>query len=528
MTLFKGEMMPSIDVSWVWWLPIGAAVVVLLLILVSRRYIKVGPNEVLIVSGLKHKIRDKYGNKTSVGYRMVKGGGTFVIPIFERVDRLSVELFTVDVNTPEVYTRLGVPVIVDGLAQVKVRSDDDSIRVAAEQFLSKGRQEIMRIALQTLEGHLRAIIGALTVEEAYSSRDAFAGRVQEVAASDLAGMGLIIVSFTIRDIQDKQGYLESLGRPQIAKIKKNAEVSEANERRDMLILAAKADQEGRTAQLEAETQIAQADRDRRIRLAEFEAAVQQKKAVADLAYELEKQKIIQQVRTEELQVELIEKTGRIEIEEKEIERREKELIASIERPAAAERYRIETMAEAEKTRLEKIALAEAEAIRQRGMAEAQVAELTGQAEAVTLKARGLAEAEVLRHHGEAEAQAMERKAAAWQHYNEAAIVETLIQKLPEIARAVSEPLSRIDKIVVISSDSSGGGVSRITQDITKVVAQLPAVVESLTGLKFDELLKRIPHLAGQGKPEDKTQIPEEPPTFERKTLTIPRPKEEQA
>jgi len=498
--------MSAFSLPWEWWLPIAAAVIVLLLVVISRRYVKVGPNEVLIVSGITHKVRDLHGNKLTVGYRMVKGGGTFVIPIFERVDRLSLELFTVDVNTPEVYTRLGVPVIVDGLAQVKVRSDEDSIRVAAEQFLSKGRQEVMRIALQTLEGHLRAIIGALTVEEAYSSRDAFAGRVQEVAASDLAGMGLIIVSFTIRDIKDHQGYLESLGRPQIAKAKKDAEVGEANARRDMLILAARADQEGRTAQLEAETHIAEADRDRRMRLAEFEAAVQQKKALADFAYDLEKQKIVQQVREEELQIELIEKTRRIEIEQKEIERREKELVASVEKPAAAERYRIEQLAEAEKTRLDKIALAEAEGIRQ----------------------RGIAQAEVIRHQGEAEAQAMERKASAWQRYNEAAIFETLIQKLPELARAVSEPLSKIDKIVVISSDSNGAGVSRVTQDIMKVVAQLPVVVESLTGLKLNELLQRIPHLASQPTPAASTPPAKEPPTFERKTLTIPHPKEEQA
>ena len=124
--------MSGIGLFWMWWFPIGAAIVILLLVLISRRYVKVGPNEVLIVSGIKHKARDAHGNKITVGYRMVKGGGTFVIPVFERVDRLSLELFTVDVNTPEVYTRLGVPVIVDGLAQVKVRSDDDSIRVAAD------------------------------------------------------------------------------------------------------------------------------------------------------------------------------------------------------------------------------------------------------------------------------------------------------------------------------------------------------------------------------------------------------------
>jgi flotillin len=500
--------------SWLWWgIPAGIAGV-FLLIFIARRYVKVGPNEVLIVSGLKHRVRDEAGLKSTVGYRIVRGGGTFVLPIFERVDRLSLELFTLDVNTPEVYTRLGVPVFVDGIAQVKVRSDDAAIRTAAEQFLSKGRTEIMRIAMQTLEGHLRAIIGALTVEEAYSNREMFAARVQEVAGSDMAGMGLTIVSFTTRDIKDKQGYLEALGRPQIAEVKKNAEVSEANARRDTLILSAKAEQEGRTAQLAADTEIAEADRDYKMRVAEYEAAIQQKKAIADLAYDLEKNKLNQQVRAEELQVELVDKSKRIEIEAKEIERREKELVASVEKPAAAERFRIETLAEAEKTRLEKTAFGEAEATRRRGEADADAE-----------KARGLARAEIIRQQGNAEAGTMDKKAAAWKQYNEAAIVQMLAEKLPEIARAVSEPLAKTEKMIIINSD----GASRVTQDITKVIAQLPPVVESLTGLDFAKLLQRIPRLAGTT--EDKSAPAKdmtESPVIDRGKITLPRPAEEKS
>lgn len=508
----------GMNYSWAWWVIPGIFVLALLLVFIARRYVKVGPNEVLIVSGIKHRVRDATGQKITVGYRIVRGGGTFVLPVFERVDRLSLELFTLDVNTPEVYTRRGVPVFVDGIAQVKVRSDEHAIRTAAEQFLSKGRTEIMRIALQTLEGHLRAIIGALTVEEAYSNREAFAARVQEVAESDMAGMGLSIVSFTTRDIKDKQGYLEALGRPQIAEVKKNAEVSEANAHRDMLILSAKAEQEGRTAQLAAETQIAAADRDYKMRVAENEAAVQQKKAAADLAYDLEKHKISQQVRAEELQVELVEKNKRIDIEEKEIERREKELVASVEKPAAAERFRLETLAAAEKTRLEKTASGDAEAIRLRGEAEAQAD-----------KARGLAQAEVIRQQGNAEAAAMDKKAEAWQQYNEAAIVQMLSEKLPEIARAVSEPLSRTEKMVVINSD----GASRVTQDIGKIIAQLPPMVESLTGLDFAKLLRRIPRMGGVSTQEEPASGSPEQPTeksviVNRDKITIPRPGEQKA
>ncbi len=499
------------------WAVLGIVIVVLFAVLLARRYVKVGPNEVLIVSGIRHRIRDADGNKITVGYRLVRGGGTFVIPVFERVDRLSLELFTLDVNTPEVYTQRGVPLVIDGIAQVKIKSDDHSARIAAEQLLSKGRQEIMRIGLQTLEGHLRSIIGTLTVEEAYSNRNAFAARVAEVAESDMIGMGMTIVSFTIRDIKDRHGYMEALGRPQIAEIKKTAEVSEDNARRDTMINAAKADQEGRTAQLLAETQIAEADRDKRMKLADFEAAVQHKQAAADMAYELEKQKISQQVCAEQMQVQLVEKIKQVEIEQREVERKEKELIASVEKPAAAERFKIETLAEGE-----------AKATRQRGEASAHVTALAGKAEAEVLKAKGLAEAEVGKIVGEVEAATMDKKAASWKNYNEAAIIELLIDKFPEIARAVSEPLAKMDKMVVVSTDPDGGGAARVTQDITKIITQLPPVVESLTGLKIAELLKRIPGMNETvGKPdENREEKNGEPPPYERKRFTLPHAGEE--
>src|ERR1051325_7850983 len=189
----------------------------------ASRYTKVGPNQVLVISGRKHRMTDPGGTVRDIGFRIVKGGGVFVWPVFEKVDLLSLELLTIDVQTPEVYTSKGVPVRVDGVAQIKVKGDDDSISTAAEQFLSKGTDEIKNIAMQTLEGHLRAILGTMTVEEIYQNRDAFASKVQEVAAGDMANMGLGIVSFTIRDIRDTQGYLDALGKPRIAQVKRDAQ-----------------------------------------------------------------------------------------------------------------------------------------------------------------------------------------------------------------------------------------------------------------------------------------------------------------
>src|SRR5258705_7619400 len=230
---------------------VGIVIVIFLFFAIwASRYTKVGPNQVLIISGRQYRQADPDGTVHTRGFRIVKGGGTFVLPVVEKIDVLSLELLTIDVQTPEVYTSKGVPVKVDGVAQIKVKGDDISIATAAEQFLSKKTEDIKSIAMQTLEGHLRAILGAMTVEDIYQNRDAFAARVQEVAAGDMANMGLSIVSFTIRDIRDSQGYLEALGKPRIAQVKRDAQIAQAEADRDANILSGlviQAEDEGKFA-----------------------------------------------------------------------------------------------------------------------------------------------------------------------------------------------------------------------------------------------------------------------------------------
>ena len=241
---------------------VGIVVVIFLFMMVwASRYTKVGPNEVLVVSGRKHVFTDAEGQRFARGFRIVKGGGTFILPVIEMSNTLSLELLTIDVQTPEVYTSKGVPVRVDGVAQIKVKGDDVSIATAAEQFLSKEVNEIKNIATQTLEGHLRAILGTMTVEDIYQNRDQFAQKVQEVAAGDMANMGLGIVSFTIRDIKDSQGYLEALGKPRIAQVKRDAQIAQAEADRDAMIKSSQASQAGQEAKFVADTRIAEADRD---------------------------------------------------------------------------------------------------------------------------------------------------------------------------------------------------------------------------------------------------------------------------
>ncbi len=483
---------------------VGIVIVIFIFIMVwASRYTKVGPNEVLVVSGRKHKFTDPDGAVSLRGFRIVKGGGTFVVPVIEKVDVLSLELLTIDVQTPEVYTSKGVPVKVDGVAQIKVKGDDISIATASEQFLSKGVDEIKNIAMQTLEGHLRAILGTMTVEEIYQNRDAFASKVQEVAAGDMANMGLGIVSFTIRDIRDTQGYLDALGKPRIAQVKRDAVIAQAEADRDAMIRSSQATQAGQEAKFAADTKIAEAQRDYQSNVAQYQAAVNQKKAESDLAYDLQKFKTGQLVKAEEVQVNIVEKQKQIELQQQEILRKQRELEATVQKPADAERYKVETLANARKFQLETEAAGAASAAKATGFAGADVNKATGIAEAEANKAKGLAQADIIMAQGKATAEATRLKAEAFQEYNQAAVIELLVKVLPEIAGRISEPLAKTEKMVIINSGNGpGGGASKLTGDVTQIIAQLPPVLESLTGVKFEKLLEQVPALKeAMGKSE---------------------------
>lgn len=475
-------------------LTVVVAVIIIFGIFASR-YTKVGPNEVLVISGRKRRVMDPDGKARDVGFRIVKGGGVFVWPVFEKVDILSLELLTIDVQTPEVYTSKGVPVKVDGVAQIKIKGDDVSIATAAEQFLSKSTDEIKNVATQTMEGHLRAILGTMTVEEIYQNRDAFATRVQEVAAGDMANMGLGIVSFTIRDIRDTQGYLDALGKPRIAQVKRDAQIAQAEADRDAMIKSSQATQAGQEAKFAADSKIAEAQRDYQTNVAQYQAAVNQKKAESDLAYDLQKYKTGQLVKAEEVQVEIVAKQKQIELQQQEILRKQRELEATVQKPADAERYKVETLANARKFQLETEAAGAASATKATGFAAADVNKATGIAEAEANKAKGLAQADIIMAQGKANAEATRLKAEAFQQYNEAAVIELLVKIMPEIAGRISEPLSKMEKMVIINSGSGpGGGASKFTGDVTQIMAQLPPMLESLTGIKFEKLLQQVPAL----------------------------------
>lgn len=501
---------------------------------------KAGPNEVLVVSG-RGKVK------------FITGGADMVVPLFHTWNRLSLEVMTLDVTTPEVYTSQGVPVIVDGVAQIKIKKDEASLHSAAERFLGKPPDEIARIALETVQGHLRAILGTLSVEDIYKNRDQFAQKVQEISAGDLANMGLGIDSFTIRDIRDKHGYLEALGKPRIAEVKRDAAIAEAVALKEAAIAQADAERETRQRQAEAQRLAKEAEASRDAAVAEANAAKTRREAeagagahkAAEVANFLAAEAIAEQQRLAnikkaeaEMAYELQKKTMEIQVQQQEIQRRERELDATIKRAADAKRYEIETLAEAERRRIEMAAAAEksklttvADGERARGIAAADVVKAQGLAEAESQRARGLAEAQVREAQGLAEAEArkaqgiadataMEKKAEAWQKYNEAAVMQILAPILPEIARAVAEPLSRIDRITMVNTgNGQDPGMSRITGEVAKVIATMPTVVESLTGVKISELIESMRaagHVSGDGVLPSTTSGDAHPPAHASK------------
>jgi len=464
---------------------------------------KAGPNEVIVVSGRGQ-------------VKFITGGADMVIPLFHTWNSLSLEVMTLDVTTPEVYTSQGVPIAVDGVAQIKIKKDEASLQAAAERFLGMPPQAIAKIALETVQGHLRGILGTLTVENIYMSRDQFAQKVQEISAGDLANMGLGIDSFTIRDIRDKHGYLDALGKPRIAEVKRTAAIAEAVAAKEAAIATADAERETRERQAEAQrlaqeaearrdAAIAEANADRVRRQQEADAASRRASEIANFQAAqaiAEQQGIANQKKAQaEMAYDLQKKTSEIQVQEQEIKRKEKELDATIRRQADAKRYEIETLASAERQRIETAAEAEksrltmvAEGEKARGLAAAEVTRAQGLAEAEAQKASGLAEAQIREAQGLAEALGMEKKAEAWRKYSEAAMLQILAPVLPEIARAIAEPLSKIDRITMVNTGGNGhgdSGVSRITGELAKIIAQVPPVVESLTGVNLDDLFARL-------------------------------------
>jgi len=448
------------------WVIVGLMVMAILFLtsMLARLYRKAGPHEALIVYG--------FG-----GTRVVKGHGTIVFPMVQVCRGLSLELMSFDVAPQQdLYTKQGVAVTVEAVAQIKVKSDVESILTAAEQFLTKTDQEREGLIRLVMEGHLRGIIGQLTVEEIVKQPEMVGDRMRATCADDMNKMGLEVISFTIKEVRDKNEYITNMGKPDVARIKRDADVASAEADRDTAIrralatresavAKAQADQERVLAETLSQAKQAEAQRDLEIKKAQYQELTKRQQAQADKAYDIQTNIMQQQVVAEQVKVLQIEKEQQVKVQEAEINRREKELMG-----AEIDRQRIETLAAAEKQRL--------------------IAEAEGHASAI--RAQGEAEAEIIFKKGEAEAKAMNVKAEAYQEYNQAAVIDKLFASMPEIVRALASPLANVDKITIVSTGNGDtAGMNKITGDITKMAAQVPALFETLSGMPLTELLGKV-------------------------------------
>jgi flotillin len=472
---------------------VAVATLVLIMWVVGSLFRRVGPNRALIVYG--------WG-----GTRIVTGGGRVVWPLFQSSQELSLELMSFDVAPEQqLYTSQGVAVAVEAVTQIKVKSDPESIRTAAEQFLTKPAEERQTLLRLVMEGHLRGIVGLLKVEEIVKEPEIVAGRVRDSVSDDVTKMGLEVVSFTIKKVIDENDYINNMGRPDIARVKREADIAQAEAERDTAIrramamreaaiAQAQADQERVIAQTASETKQAEASRDLEVKRAEYETAVREQRAIAEKAYEISANQAQQRVIAEQVRIDQVQRQEQIKVQELEVQRKTLELEATVTKQAEAERRRIEVLADAQR---QKYAL-----------------EAAGQAEATRLQ--GTAEAEIVRAKGQAEADAMHQKAEAYQEYSQAAVLDKLITGMPEVVRALAQSLASVDKITVVSTgDGRSAGVSQITGEVAKMVAQVPELFETLTGQKVSELMTRLQALDAPASPtrrENGTPNTPKPPT----------------
>ena len=436
---------------------------------IARLYRKAGPNEAIVVYGFR-------------GPRVIKSGGAVIWPVVENCRQLSLELMSFDVAPQQdLYTKQGVAVTVEAVAQIKVRSDRESILTASEQFLTKSPDQREGLIRLVMEGHLRGIIGQLTVEQIVKEPEMVAERMRSTCMDDMSKMGLEVISFTIREVRDKNEYITNMGRPDVARIRRDAEIAaaeaerdtairRANALREAAIAKAAADQERVIAETASLAKQAEAQRDLDIQKAQFTEQSRRQEAQADKAYEIQTNIMQQQVTAEQVKILQIEKEQQIKVQEAEILRHEKELISTILKGAEIERQRIETIASAEKMRL--------------------TTEAEGRSAAI--RTQGEAEAAIIFQKGEAEAKAMNVKAEAYQDWNQAAVVDRLITNMADVVRAMAEPLSKVDKITIVSTGNDGAsGVNKLTGDFTKMAAQVPALFEALSGMNMGELMSNI-------------------------------------
>ncbi|MEV8451344.1 SPFH domain-containing protein [Streptomyces sp. NPDC052095] len=457
-----------------------AGVVVLLVLLalvVITRYKVAGPSEAFIITGRRgKKSTDPVTGRTSIdnsGQKVVVGGGVFVVPFVQQKFTLDLSSRHIPIAVRGAVTLRGVKSNLEGVAIVKVGGSEEAIRAAAQRFLQQ-QDGIVGFTQEVLSGALRAIVGRMSVEDIIRDRAAFAGQVAEEAEASLSGQGLILDAFQIQDITTEGSYLEDLGRPEAARAKQEADIAEAIARRA-----------SEQARLKAAEEIAVAERTFYLKQAEIkaetEAAAAQANAAGPLAEAARQQDILaEQEKVAERQAALT----------------DRELDTKIRKPADAARYQAEQ--EAEARRIAQVKEAEADAERARLTGQGEKLHRSALADAVRIE--GEAEAAAIAAKGSAEAEAMHKKADAFERYGDAAVLQMLVEVLPQVVAKASEPLSAVDKMTVISTD----GASRLSRTVTDNVAQGMELLSSTTGVDLGALLQNLQSKSGK-KPETPAQ-----------------------
>ncbi|MBQ6105018.1 MAG: flotillin family protein [Lachnospiraceae bacterium] len=464
--------------------PLGIAliaiVIIAILIFVSG-YVKAPPDMAYIISGMKHKSK------------VVIGRASFRFPFFERMDKLNLRLIPIDVKTSNaVPTADYININVDATVNVKISNEPDKLRLAAENFLNKPTDYVAAVAREVLEGNVREIVGKMKLEEMVSDRQKFANLVKENAEPDLAAMGLDIISFNVQNFVDGNEVIENLGIDNIVKIKKAAAIARAESERDIKVAQAAADKESNDAAVLAQTEIAKKQNELAIKKSELQLDADTKKAMADAAYEIQKEEQRKTIEITTANANIARQEREIELQEKAVQVKERALEAEVKKQAEADKYAAQQKADAILYQRQRDAEAkqfEAQREAEARKAQAEAYRFAKEQEAEGIRAVGEAEAKAIEAKGLAEAQAMEKKAEAYAKYNKAAVAEMMIKVLPEIAAQVAAPLQQIDKITIIGGGEGGtNGVDQVAGNVPVVMAKVFESMKQATGIDLANII----------------------------------------
>ena len=447
-------------------------IIVALLVILFTSYVKSPPDKAYIISGLR---------KTP---KILIGKAGLKLPFFERKDELLIKQISIDIKTDDYVPTLDfIGVNIDAVAKVKIRTDEEGMQLAMKNFLNMKEPQIMEALVDSLQGNMREIIGTISLKELCNDRKSFGDQVQEKAQVDMNRLGIEIISCNIQHVEDQNDLIIALGQDNMAAIQKNASIAKANADRDVAIAQAQARKEANDAKVLSDTEIAVKQNELSIKKAELKTIEDTKNAEADAAYEIQKEAQRKTIEVTKTEADIARQEKEVDLKKKEAEVMEQSLDADIRKKAEADKFARQQQADAELYKRQRNA--EADKFEKQQEAEAKKA----QAEAAGIRAVGEAEAKAIEAKGLAEAEALEKKAEAMKKYGQAAMVEMIVKALPEMAKAIAEPLSTIDKVTIIDGNGEGSGVGSMGSYVPQVLAKTMESVKEVTGIDIADIMR---------------------------------------